>query len=372
MGGVDAPGEVRREDAFDEGALAEFLRRRFPEDFAEAGGGGSPVAVSQFPGGHSNLTYLVRFGSPGREAVLRRAPHGARVATAHDMRREFDVLSALSPLYSKAPKALAFCEDASVIGAPFFLMERVSGAILRGPKPPRDLEIPPERMHALSVALVDALAELHALDVSSGRLAALGKPEGYAARQVAGWTERWMRAKTEDVPALDAAAAWLASNVPAAGRPALLHNDFKHDNLVLDPGEPSTIRAVLDWEMATLGDPLLDLGTALAYWVDPADAPDVRALPLGPTLLPGNLTRAEVAARWSERTRRSLDGLLFAYVLGLFKVAVIAQQIHRRFVEGKTSDPRFAALVHAVSALGRHTDRVLRSGRVDPARDATS
>ena len=248
MSALDAPGDVRREDAFDEGALSGFLRRAFPADFAARGeGAGSGVSVSQFGTGHSNLTYLVTFG--GREMVLRRAPHGASVKSAHDMRREFDVLSALAPFYSKAPKALAFCDDPSVIGAPFFLMERVRGLILRSSAPPAGVDLPPPRMRALSEAFVDSLSELHALDVSSGPLASLGKPEGYAARQVAGWSERWIRAKTEDVPALDAAAAWLAGRLPAASRPALVHNDFKYDNLVLDAGDPTRIVAVLDWEM---------------------------------------------------------------------------------------------------------------------------
>ncbi|MEO8055970.1 MAG: phosphotransferase family protein, partial [Acidobacteriota bacterium] len=222
-----------------------------------ATGGASAISVSQFGAGHSNLTYLVAVG--GREMVLRRAPRGVEVKTAHDMRREFDVLSALAPLYSKAPKVLAFCEDAGVIGAPFYLMERVRGTILRDRRPPSGVDLPPPRMRALSEAFVDSLSELHALDVSSNPLAALGKPEGYAVRQVAGWTGRWIRAKTEDVPALDVAAAWLARRIPAAARPALVHNDFKYDNLVLDAGDPTRIVAVLDWEMATLGDPLLDL-----------------------------------------------------------------------------------------------------------------
>ena len=309
MSDPDAPREVRREDRLDEGALAEFIARAFPGDFGAAGGGARTVSVSQFGAGHSNLTYLVTFG--GREAVLRRPPHGASVKSAHDMRREFDVLSAVSPLYSKAPKALAFCDDPSVIGAPFFLMERVQGLVLRSSEPPPGVHLPPPRMRALSEAFVDSLAELHALDVSTGPLAALGKPEGYAARQVSGWTERWIRARTEDVPALDAAAAWLAGRVPEAARSALVHNDFKYDNLVLDPADPRRILAVLDWEMATLGDPVLDVGTTLGYWIDPDDAPEVRALPFGPTLIPGNLSREEVAARWKERTGRPDADVLF-------------------------------------------------------------
>lgn len=364
MSGLDTPGDVRREDAFDEGALAGFLRRAFPEDVAAPGRGkGSGVSVSQFPAGHSNLTYLVHFG--GREIVLRRAPHGASVKSAHDMRREFDVLTALAPLYSKAPKALAFCDDSSVIGTPFFLMERVRGVVLRSSKPPSGVDLSAPRMRALSEAFVDSLTELHTLDVSSGPLAALGKPEGYAVRQVAGWTERWLRAKTEDVPALDAAAAWLAGRLPAASRPALVHNDFKYDNLVLDSGDATRIVAVLDWEMATLGDPLLDLGTTLGYWIDPDDPPEVRALPFGATLVPGNLPRAEVAARWAERTGRPGADVLFAYVFGLFKIAVIAQQIYRRFAEGATTDPRFAAMLEGVRILGRQSARALERGRIE-------
>jgi aminoglycoside phosphotransferase (APT) family kinase protein len=362
MSEIDAPQEVRREDSFDEGALEDFLRKAFPGDFAAAGGGAPTVSISQFSAGHSNLTYLVTFG--GREAVLRRAPHGATVKSAHDMRREFDVLSALAPLYSKAPKALAFCDDPSVIGAPFMLIERVRGLILRASGPPAGVDLPPPRMRALSEALVDSLSELHALDVSSGPLASLGRPEGYAARQVAGWTERWIRAKTEDVPALDASAAWLAGRLPAASRPALVHNDFKYDNLVLAAGNPTRIVAVLDWEMATLGDPLFDLGTTLGYWIDPDDAPEVRALPFGATLIPGNLPRSEVAARWAGRKGTSEADLLFAYVFGLFKIAVIAQQIYRRFAEGATTDPRFAAMLEGVGILGRQSARALERGRI--------
>jgi len=357
-GGLDAPGKVRREDRFDEGALASFIARAFPGI-----GGASAISVSQFGAGHSNLTYLVTFA--GREMVLRRAPRGVEVKSAHDMRREFNVLSALAPCYSKAPKVLAFCEDASVIGVPFYLMERVPGPILRSSSLPAGLELPPSSMRALSETLVDGLAELHALDVSAGPLAALGKPDGYAARQVSSWTERWSRAKTEEAPQLDAAAAWLAAHLPAAGRPALLHNDYKYDNLVLDAADPTRIVAVLDWEMATLGDAVLDVGTTLGYWIDPDDAPEMKALPFGATLIPGNLTRAGVAERWAARTGRDASAVLFAYVYGLFKIAVIAQQIYRRFTLGHTQDPRFGALIHGVRILGGQAARALEAGRID-------
>ncbi len=360
MSEIDAAGEVRREDRFDEGALGRFLLTAFPQSGSAAGG--ETIQVSQFSSGHSNLTYLVRFA--GREMVLRRAPHGANVKSAHDMRREFDVLSALSPLDSKAPKPLALCEDDSLIGTPFYLMERVRGVILRGASPPPGTALSPASMRALSLSLVDELASLHALDVTSGPLKSLGKPEGYAERQISGWTGRWQRAKTEDVAALDEAAAWLAGRLPAPARPALLHNDFKYDNLVLDPGDPTRIVAVLDWEMATLGDPLFDLGTTLGYWIQPDDAEPFRKLPFGATLIPGNLSRAEVSARWMERTGRQDADVLFAYVFGLFKIAVIAQQIYRRFAEGKTTDPRFAAMIHGVRILGRQSARALERGRI--------
>ena len=363
MSEVDAPGEVRREDRFDEGALAEFLRSAFPGDIGAPGGGAAgALSVSQFPAGHSNLTYLVRFG--GREMVLRRAPRGVEVKSAHDMGREFGVLSALSSLYPKAPKPLAFCDDPTVIGGPFYLMERVRGLILRTSELPAGVDLAPPRMRALSEALVDSLADLHSLDVSSGPLAALGRPEGYAERQVSGWTTRWQRAKTDDVALLDDAADWLAGHVPAAGRAALLHNDYKYDNLVLDPADPTRIVAILDWEMATLGDPVLDLGTTLGYWMDPDDAEPFRELPFGATLIPGNLSRAEVAARWSEKTGRGAPALLFAYVFGLFKIAVIAQQIYRRFTLGHTRDPRFGALIHGVRILARQSARALEKGRI--------
>ncbi|HVP67921.1 MAG TPA: phosphotransferase family protein [Anaeromyxobacteraceae bacterium] len=351
---IDEPGEVRSGEALDVEKLAAFLRRSL-DGFEE------PLTVQQFGRGHSNLTYLVRAGE--REAVLRRPPFGSKVKSAHDMLREFAVLRALAPLYPKVPRPLVACEDPGVIGAPFYLMDRVRGLILRGTRPPPGLELPPERMRALSTALVDGLAELHALDVRRPELAALGRPEGYVRRQVAGWTERYLRAKTDEVPEIEKAATWLASRLPPERGAALVHNDYKYDNLVLDPADPSRIVAVLDWEMATVGDPLMDLGTTLGYWTDPEDPEEMRALPLGPTLLPGNLHRVEVAERYAARSGRPVDGLLFDYVFALCKIAVIAQQIYRRYKEGFTRDERFASLIVAVKVLGRQATRAIERGR---------
>jgi aminoglycoside phosphotransferase (APT) family kinase protein len=353
---LDEAGEVREEDRLDAERLAAFLAGTFP-------GTAGPLRVHQFRRGHSNLTYLVAWGE--REMVLRRAPHGANVKTAHDMRREFTILSALRPVYPKAPRPLAFCDDEGIAGARFYLMERVRGVVLRR-EGAEGLELRPELMGRLSRAFADGLAELHAVDVSKGSLAALGKPEGYAARQVKGWTERYRKARTDDWPEVEAAAAWIARNVPPdAGRAALVHNDYKYDNLVLDPGDPARVRAVLDWEMATLGDPVLDLGSTLAYWVDPDDPPEMRSLAFGPTALPGNLGRARLAGRYAERSGRDPGPLLFPYVFGLFKLAVIVQQIHRRWRDGFTTDPRFAEMGDMVRLLGAQASRALDRGRID-------
>jgi aminoglycoside phosphotransferase (APT) family kinase protein len=326
------------------------------------------LVVEQFPGGHSNLTYLLRFG--GRELVLRRPPRGASVKTAHDMGREHRVLSLLHRCYPKAPRALAACDDPAVIGAPFFLMERVQGVILRR-LPAGAGSVPaPARLRALSEATVDALAELHAVDPAAAGLAGLGRPAGYAARQVSGWTERWQRAATDPVPDVDRAAAWLAEHLPRRSAAeeedaaALLHNDFKLDNLVL-AADLGAIAAVLDWEMATVGEPLMDLGTSLGYWLDPDDDEALRLLPVGLTALPGNLSRAEAVERYARATGRDASGILFHYVCGLLKIAVIAQQIYSRYRRGLTRDERFAPLLDSVRLLGRTAVQAIARQRID-------
>ena len=352
----DEPSAPREGEQIDGERLRPFLAATWP-------GLAGPIEVLQFRKGHSNLTYLVRAGA--REAVLRRAPFGAAVRTAHDMRREFTLLSALQGVYPLAPRPVAFCDDEAVVGARFCLMERVRGVVLRGTSLPPGVDLPPGRMRRLSGALVDGLADLHALDLGRTGLAALGRPEGYLARQVKGWTDRWRAARTDEVPEVEAAAAWIARSAPAEGGAALVHNDYKHDNLVLDPADLTRIVAVLDWEMATVGDPLLDLGTTLGYWIDPDDPEEVRALPFGPTALPGNLSRLEVVERYAARSGRATGPMLFQYVFALFKIAVIAQQIYRRFAEGKTRDPRFGAMIVGVRILGAQAARALDRGRID-------
>src|SRR5580704_8628874 len=283
---LDQPTPVRAGQGFDANALAAWLASRVD------GLQGQPELL-QFGRGYSNLTYLVRFGA--RELVVRRAPPGVNIKSAHDMGREFRILSALAPSWLKAPRPLAHCEDAAVIGTPFYVMERVHGVILRA-KVPEGLVLDPPTMRAASEAACDTLAEIHRLDWRALGLGDLGKPEGYVERQVRGWAERYKKARTDDVPQVEKLGAWLEEHRPAESGATLVHNDFKYDNLVLAPGLGRVV-AVLDWEMATLGDPLMDLGTALGYWVEAGDPPASQLASFGPTNRPGNLTRAQFVER---------------------------------------------------------------------------
>lgn len=349
---LDRPAPMRPGEELDLARLEPYLRAHFPEAVG-------PLTVEQFPQGYSNLTYLVRLGD--RDLVLRRPPFGNQVKTAHDMGREFRVLSHLCDVYPPAPRPLLACDDPEILGCPFYLMERRRGIILRK-ELPTGLQLGPAVVRRLSETFVDNLAELHSLDYQAAGLADLGKPEGYLARQVAGWTQRYQAARTEDVASVEATARWLADHLPASGLPALIHNDYKYDNLVLDPNELTRLVAVLDWEMATVGDPLSDLGTTLGYWVEADDPPAFRQFRFGPTAEPGSLTRRELVARYAELTGRDVSGMLFYYVLGLFKIAVIVQQIYARYLRGHTRDERFAGLHDVVVALGEAAHHAVQRG----------
>jgi aminoglycoside phosphotransferase (APT) family kinase protein len=335
-------------------ALESYLLGHLPD-------ASGPLVVEQFAEGHSNLTYLLRLG--GDELVLRRAPFGNRVKTAHDMGREYLVLSKLWPVYPAAPRPLLFCGDVGVMDVPFYVMERRRGVILRR-QPPPGLAIDPPTARRLGTALVDALAHLHSLDYRAAGLGELGKPEGYVARQVAGWAERYDRARTDDVPAMHRVSRWLAGHMPRESGSALVHNDFKYDNLVLDPRDLTRVVAVLDWEMATVGDPLMDLGTTLGYWVEADDPPSLRRGATGPTDLPGSPSRRELVARYEEQTGRDVAAAPFYYAFGLYKIAVIVQQIYARYVRGHTRDARFAGLNGLVAVLAEQADRTVGSGRL--------
>ena len=323
-------------------------------------GGQVPIEVLQFPGGHSNLTYLVRRG--GDEYVLRRPPFGSKVKSAHDMGREHTVLSALAPVYDKAPRPIALCRDEAVMGCTFYLMERRQGVILRK-ELPAGLAVDAAAARRLCEVLIDALAELHAVDYRAAGLGALGKPEGYTRRQIEGWTERYHGSRTDELPVVLEVAGWLAANMPADHAPALIHNDWKFDNVIFDE-QLTRVVGVLDWEMSTVGDPLMDFGTSVGYWIEVGDAQPLHMLRFGLTHLPGMMTRAEVVDRYARASGRSVDNAVFYYAYGLFKTAVVAQQIYYRFAKGLTTDPRFAIFIHGVKALAEQAARAIAAGRL--------
>lgn len=352
--GRDEPRAVREGEELDAGRLGAWLTERL--------GVAGPLEVDQFPRGYSNLTYRVR--TDGREYVLRRPPFGSKVATAHDMSREFRILSDLHPVFPRVPRPIAICEDEAVLGAPFYLMERVRGVILR-PRMGQDGKPSPETMAEVAGSLVDTLAELHAVDVEATGLGDFGRPGGYVRRQVEGWTKRWNDAKTGEIPDMDRVARWLADRLPPESGVSLIHNDYKYDNLVLDPGDLAQVVAVLDWEMATVGDPLMDLGTTLGYWIHPGDPEPVRAMALSPSSLPGNPGREEILHRYASATGRDPGDGVFYYAYGLFKIAGIVQQIYFRFRKGWTKDPRFATLGAVVTGCAATAARAIEKGRLD-------
>ncbi|MEZ4587437.1 MAG: phosphotransferase family protein [Gemmatimonadales bacterium] len=347
MSAPDRPGPPRPGEELDPARLGEYLAARL--------GRAEPVVVEQFPAGHSNLTYHVRVGSASY--VLRRPPFGNRVKTAHDMAREFRVLSALAPVFPPAPKPLLLCEDESVLGAPFYLMERRHGLVIRK-ELPRDLKDRPDTLARICDSLVTTLARLHEIDPAAVGLADLGRPEGYVERQVRGWTQRYHAAATEHVPDMEAAARWLAEELPSDPGASIIHNDFKFDNVMLDADDPTRVVAVLDWEMATLGHPLMDLGSSLAYWVEPNDPAPIRGLGWWPTAEPGMWSRREVVGRYFEARGTAPVALGFYFVFGFFKLAVIIQQIYARYRRGATADARFAEMNRMVAVLANRAVQV--------------
>jgi len=351
---IDSAKAVREGEEVDAKALEQFFAAQVPEL------AGKPVQVLQFPGGHSNLTYLLKVGD--RELVLRRPPFGTKVKSAHDMGREHRILSALSGSYAQAPKPIVYSEDPAVMGAPFYVMERLRGVILRKELPP-SLGLEPARFRTLCENLVDALVDLHALDYAKLGLASLGKPEGYVERQVQGWTKRYAGSQTDDVPVIEQVARWLEQERPQDSGAALIHNDFKFDNVVLDPDEPTRIVGILDWEMSTIGDPLMDLGTFTSYWVEAGDDPMMQFLRGGPSEQPGALTRAEIVDRYRARSGRTVNNPDYYYVFGLFKTAVVIQQIYYRYRQGLTKDERFSVFNVGVQALCEQAARTIDRGK---------
>lgn len=352
---IDQAIVPRTGEDLDVAAVEEFLKDSIP-DLAGS------LTILQFPSGYSNLTYLLRIGE--REFVLRRPPIGTKAKTAHDMAREYRMLKALKPVFPYCPAPLAYTDDTSVIGSPFYVMERLRGIILRRDLP-SGLSFTPDQARQLCERLLDVHLELHAIDFTGIGLQDFARPEGYVQRQVVGWSRRYRAARTEDAPGCEQLMAWLAEKTPGdSPLPAIIHNDFRFDNVVLDPSNPMRIVGVLDWEMATIGDPLMDLGNSMAYWVQPDDPPEMHVVRLMPTTIAGALTRAEMVARYAEQSGRDTGKFDFYYCFGLFRLAVIAQQIYFRYYHGQTSDERFKKLVLAVKVLEHTAMQVINRSRL--------
>jgi aminoglycoside phosphotransferase (APT) family kinase protein len=326
---------VRDEDRFDVARMHQWLQPLI--------GVAALPEVQQFRSGASNLTYLLKY--PDRELVLRKPPAGMKAASAHDMKREFLIQSRLQPVYPLVPSMIALCDDQSVMGSDFYVMERVVGDIFRRDVPEG---VTPADVSVMADSLINGLVQLHAVDASI--LAELNKGPGYVQRQVEGWSKRYRNALTDDVPNGEKVMAWLEANRPDDVASCVIHGDWRIDNVVFDLKQ-ARIVGVLDWELATVGDPLMDLGSALAYWVDRDDDPAFAALRRQPSHLPGMPTRDEFVAKYLEKSGVRCHDFTFYEVFGLFRLAVIIQQIWARYVAGQTTNPAFAGFGAACNTL---------------------
>ncbi len=350
---ADPTAAVRKGEELDLSKLEPYLR-------ATLGSQGGVLSVEQFPGGHSNLTYLVKLD--GREMVLRRPPFGSRVKSAHDMGREYLILSKLHPVYSPAPKPLAFCEDESIIGAKFYAMARIQGVILRQNKP-AGFEASPGEVRRICRGLAENLAALHAVDWRAAGLESLQKKEGsFVQRQVDGWIRRFADSKTEELPILDESFEWCRRHIPADVGAVLIHNDYKFDNVILDPKDLARVIGVLDWEMSTIGDPLFDLGVTLGYWMNPDEPMEMGSSSSFLTRMPGAITRLEFAEAYGTKSGRDVSSMHWYYAFAVAKLAVVLQQIYYRYHHGLTKDERFAGMNQGVAMLTHRAAQIIEKG----------
>src|SRR5699024_8579632 len=333
---------TRDGEELDAAVIARYLKPHLPHLTGEP-------SIRQFPGGASNLTYLLSY--PEQDLVLRRPPLGKKAKSAHDMGREFLILNKLSDGFPYCPKAYVHCTDPAIIGDEFYVMERVQGIILRKDIP-EELNLTPEKTTALCKSFIDKLVDLHQVDYQAWGLSELANPEGYVARQIKGWTDRYVKALTSDAPLWTEVKAWLAENMPADHpKPAIIHNDYRFDNVILDPDNPMQIIGVLDWEMTTIGDPLMDLGGSLAYWIEANDPQPMQLMRQQPSAAPGMLTRQEIVEYYAQQAGIDIPNFVFYYSYGLFRLAGIVQQIYYRFYHGQTKDKRFANFVQLNALL---------------------
>ena len=357
---IDAPDRVQGDEGVDLGRLAAYLKSRIPEL------SGDPE-LFKFSSGHSNLTYMVRCGD--LDLVLKRPPSGQRAKSAHDMGREFRVLSRLHGIYPYAPRAYDYCEDESIIGGPFCVMERVSGIIIRRQHAP---EVTSVRVAAQFTGLIDALADLHSIDVAAAGLADFGRPQGYRQRQLDGWQMRMEAARTDNMADFSAVTEWLRAHAPRdPERAAIVHNDFKLDNVVWAATDITKLKAVLDWEMSTIGDPLMDLACTISFWVQENDPAEFRALRAMPSARPDVMGRQEAITRYAKRRGIAVDAIDFYLCFGLFRRAVIEQQKYVRFRRGETDDPRFENLDKAIGVL-REMCRNVMNDRISDVKSESS
>jgi len=355
MGITDKAGTIRPGEEIDPAAVKSFLQKNITGLTGE-------IAITQFPSGFSNLTYMIDMC--GRQMVLRRPPIGAKVKAGHDMGREYKVLKALYPVFPLCPAPLAYTEDTSIIGSPFFIMDKLSGIILRKDIP-KELAFSKKQAKQLCMNLIDLLADIHGIDVKKTGLDFIGKPTGYVKRQVEGWSKRYQKAKTNDAPDCKIIMEWLKDKMPQdTDHPTIVHNDYKFDNVVLDPGRPEKIIGILDWEMTTYGDPLMDLGNSLAYWVEKNDSDEIQMMRTMPTNMPGALTRQGILDYYEKKTGRSTLQFDFYYCFGLFRLAVIAQQIYYRYYHKITDNKRFAMLIFGVIALEKTALKLIESSEL--------
>ncbi|SFI08230.1 Predicted kinase, aminoglycoside phosphotransferase (APT) family [Collimonas sp. OK307] len=352
---IDQAGAVRSGEELDVAKIAAFLKS------IDSSLEGLPT-VSQFPGGASNLTYLLSYAN--RELILRRPPSGAKVKSAHDMLREANIMSELKPVYPYVPSVFATCQDRAVMDSDFYVMERLRGVILRD-KLPEGLVLSEADTRQLCLNVIDKMIALHQVDYQAAGLAHLGKGDGYVQRQISGWSERYRKARTDDAVDFESVMSWLNEKMPATDvATCLIHNDFRFDNVVLDVDNPLNVIGVLDWEMASLGDPLMDLGNTLAYWVQADDEPQFKQMRRQPTHLPGMLTRNEVIAYYGEKTGYRTDHFDFYEIYGLFRLAVIVQQIYYRFHHGQTKNPQFAFFVHVTNYLEQRCKNLIAQSSI--------
>ncbi|WP_201584195.1 phosphotransferase family protein [Psychrobacter jeotgali] len=362
---LDKGGEIRNGEELDAQAISDWLREQGIEVAGEP-------QVTQFSGGASNWTYRLQYEN--YDLILRRPPKGTKAKSAHDMVREYTVQKALTDTYPYVPKMVALCTDESIIGADFYIMERMEGIIPRA-NLPKEVNLDPEQTRELCINVIDALIELHDIDYQDNAdLVALGRGDGYCERQVSGWSKRYVKAKTPNVPSYALVRQWLSKHTPEDSKTCVIHNDWRFDNVVLDATDATQVIGVLDWEMATLGDPLMDLGSALAYWIEADDNIVMQQSRRQPTHLKGMMTRSEVVDYYLQKTGLEIDNWTFYEVFGLFRLAGIVQQIYYRYYHKQTKNPAFKNfwiinhVLHAkcLKLIAQYEGEVLFTSHVQP------